>query len=227
MVNIYVGWDQREIDAYNVCCSSLMRRVRDEHKFKIVPLIKQELEQRGIYTRQCDPLASTEFTYTRFFIPLLQNYKGYAVFCDCDFLWLRSIEELFEEIQFDSKKAVYVCKHDYQPSQTIKMDNKTQTIYPRKNWSSLIIWNCEHPKNTTLTTECVNTNTGSFLHRFSWLDDNEIGDINIQWNWLVGEYDIKIHGEPKALHYTNGGPWFDEYKKCPFASLWNKEFYSQ
>jgi len=224
MINIYVGWDSREIDAYKVCCESIRRHTDNSLIYNIIPLKRQELCTRNLYYRQNDPLAATEFTYTRFLVPLLQNYKGYAIFCDCDFLWLEGIGNLLRDINLNSEKAVYVCKHDYIPSQKIKMDNKQQTTYPRKNWSSLIIWNCEHYKNRLLTAQEVNNATGAFLHRFQWLDDSEIGDINIQWNWLVDEYTVAQHGVPKALHYTNGGPWFDDYKTCPYASLWTEEY---
>lgn len=223
MVNIYVGWDSREVEAYNVCCESIKNRTQKSINYNIIPLKKHELQTSGLYSRNSDPLASTEFTYTRFLVPLLQDYKGLAIFCDCDFLWLEGVDVLLHDIDIDTHKAVYVCKHDYTPSQEIKMDNKVQSSYPRKNWSSLIVWNCDHEKNKILTKEKVNSETGAFLHRFQWLDDNEIGDINIQWNWLVGEYCEKQHGSPKALHYTNGGPWFENYKNCPYASVWNKE----
>ena len=223
MVNIYVGWDSREVEAYDVCCKSIKHHTANTFNYNIIPLKKEDLQAKGIYKRNADPLASTEFTYTRFLVPLLQNYNGYAIFCDCDFLWLKGIDVLLSDIQKDAQKAVYVCKHDYTPVQEVKMDNKIQTSYPRKNWSSLIIWNCEHVKHRKLTTDIVNNETGAFLHRFQWLDDDEIGDINIRWNWLVGEYTESQHGTPKALHYTNGGPWFENYKDCPYASVWNKE----
>jgi hypothetical protein len=224
MVNIYVGWDGREIDAYNVCCESIKHYTSRSFEYKIIPLKRQVLRDSGLYYRDSDPLASTEFTYTRFLVPLLQNYHGLAIFCDCDFLWQEGVEELMSSINLCDQKAVYVCKHDYVPSQEIKMDNKQQTSYPRKNWSSLIVWNCDHEKNKQLTKEVVNSSSGAFLHRFQWLEDCEIGDINIQWNWLVGEYNESQHGMPKALHYTNGGPWFENYKNCPYAALWNKEY---
>lgn len=225
MINVYVGWDSREVDAYDVCCSSLMRNTSTDYKIQIIPLKTQELYKRGLYNRVNDPLASTEFTYTRFLVPVLQQYTGIAVFCDCDFLWQNGIDELMKSVEFDDEKAVYVCQHDYIPQQAVKMDNKIQSSYPRKNWSSLIIWNCSHKKNRELTCEKISSETGAYLHRFSWLNDNEIGEINIQWNWLVGEYNAEQHGTPRALHYTNGGPWFENYTECPYASQWYKEFY--
>lgn len=224
MINVYIGWDSREIDAYNVCCSSIKRHTSNNFKYKIIPIIKNKLQENGIYNRNDDSLVATEFTYTRFLVPFLQDYKGYAFFCDCDFLWLEGIDILFNEIDVNEQKAVYVCKHNYIPRHSVKMDNKIQTSYPRKNWSSLILWNCEHPKNRLLTKDIINSASGAYLHRFQWLDNNDIGEINIQWNWLVDEYDEYQHGNPRALHYTNGGPWFENYKNCSYASLWIKEF---
>lgn len=223
MINVYVGWDSREIDAYNVCCSSIKRYTSNNFEYKIIPIIKDELQRDGMYSRDNDALASTEFTYTRFLVPVLQGYSGYAIFCDCDFLWLEGIDTFLNEINISEQKAVYVCKHDYTPRQNIKMDNILQTTYPRKNWSSLILWNCNHPKNSLLTKELIHNASGAYLHRFQWLDDSDIGEINIQWNWLVDEYNVSQHGSPRALHYTNGGPWFENCKNCSYASLWNEE----
>jgi hypothetical protein len=100
------------------------------------------------------------------------------------------------------------------------MGNKKQSIYPRKNWSSLIIFNNEHPKNKTLNPQTINNQSGAFLHRFKWLEDSEIGDIPIEWNWLVGYYKEKGSFIPKALHFTDGGPWLEEYKDCEFSKVW-------
>jgi hypothetical protein len=226
MINVYIGWDPREVRAYNVCASSLKRHTTVP--INIIPIIREELEHQNKHKRPHDNLAATQFTYTRFLVPFLNNYNGIAVFCDCDFLWLTDINQLLQEINYGTadfnKKAVYVVKHDYTPVNTIKMDGAVQTIYPRKNWSSLIVWNCNHPKHKALSTECINTATGAFLHRFQWLNDEEIGEIDLGWNWLVDVYDINTYGkELKALHYTEGGPWFENYKNCSFSDLWNTE----
>jgi len=122
----------------------------------------------------------------------------------------------------DDNHAVMVCKHDYKPQNNTKMDGCQQTQYPRKNWSSLILWNCSHPANKKLTPDIINTQTGKYLHRFEWLTDSEIGSIPTTWNWLVGWYKEPRDGTPKALHYTEGGPWFDQYKDCEYADVWNK-----
>jgi lipopolysaccharide biosynthesis glycosyltransferase len=186
------------------------------------PLKQKEMRDSGLYTREIDKLASTEFTFTRFFIPYLQNYQGWAVFCDCDFLWTVPTTDLKQYC--DPSKAVVVVQHDYTPAEGMKMDGKQQHIYPRKNWSSMILWNCSHPANKILTPEVLNQETGAFMHRFQWLADSEIGSLPHHYNWLVGWYKEPRDGHPKILHWTEGGPWFiDNYFDCEYADLWKKE----
>jgi lipopolysaccharide biosynthesis glycosyltransferase len=180
----------------------------------------KELREAGLYTRPIDPLSTTEFTFSRFLIPYITNYKGWAVFCDCDFVWTADVAELFA--QADDRYAVMVVKHDYTPAPGVKMDNQKQMPYPRKNWSSMILWNCAHPANRAVTPELVNKETGQYLHRFSWLKDEEIGSVDHSWNWLVGWYKAPKDGEPKVLHYTEGGPWFKEYRDCEYNGVWKK-----
>tara|TARA_R110002096_G_scaffold159194_1_gene324920 strand:- start:171 stop:503 length:333 start_codon:yes stop_codon:yes gene_type:complete len=103
------------------------------------------------------------------------------------------------------------------------MDGQLQLPYPRKNWSSFILWNCEHPKNKLLDLETVNNQAGQWLHRFSWLDDEDIGELSLEWNWLVGHYTAPADGEPKVLHYTEGGPWFENMRDCEYDHIWKKE----
>jgi lipopolysaccharide biosynthesis glycosyltransferase len=215
---IFIGWDSREEVSYQVCEFSI--RVRTS-QIEITPLKQSDLRKKNIYQRPVDILASTEFSITRFLTPYLSEYRGFSIFIDCDFLVKDDIQKLFNSI--DKTKAVSVVKHDYIPSEKIKMDGKKQHIYPRKNWSSLIVFNNEHPSNKKLNLEMVNNETPQFLHRFSWLSDDEIGEISHEWNYLVGWYnDIK---EPKAIHYTEGGPCFEEYKDCEFSKDWLYEYY--
>jgi hypothetical protein len=150
----------------------------------------------------------------------MTNYTGWAVFCDCDFVWTVDAAELFA--QADDRYAVMVVKHDYTPAPGVKMDNQKQMPYPRKNWSSMILWNCAHPANRPVTPEMVNKETGQYLHRFSWLKDEEIGSVDHSWNWLVGWYKAPKDGAPKVLHYTEGGPWFKEYRDCEYSDVWKK-----
>jgi lipopolysaccharide biosynthesis glycosyltransferase len=113
-----------------------------------------------------------------------------------------------------------VAKHDYAPKNTTKMDGKAQTVYPRKNWSSCMLWNCEHPSNKLLDLNAMNSNDGLWHHRFVWLADHEIGEISHEWNWLTDWYEEPTDGKPKMLHYTEGGPWFENLQDVPYAKDW-------
>ena len=212
----YIGYDSKEDIAYRVCKQSLINKTKIELDIKSLKLY--ELIAKNYYTRAIDPLASTEFTYSRFLIPALMNYKGWAVFCDCDFLFFEDISSLFDSIEGD--KAVYCVKHEYHPKEKHKMDGQKQTIYPRKNWSSLIVFNCSHPSNKKLTLDLVNSESGSYLHQFKWLKDDEIGSIDERWNWLEGWTSKHNDKKPFAVHYTRGGPWFDEWQDVEFANEW-------
>ncbi|MDC0226622.1 glycosyltransferase [Alphaproteobacteria bacterium] len=218
-LNIYIGYDSKEDIAYRVCKQSLLKY--SSLKLSINSLKLYELISKQLYTRSIDPLASTEFTYSRFLIPALMKYKGWALFCDCDFLFLSDINILFDD--FAEDKAVYCVKHDYKPKEKHKMDGQQQTIYPRKNWSSFILFNCSHPSNKKLKIEKVNSETGSFLHQFKWLKDDEIGSLDERWNWLEGWTSKNNDKKPYAVHYTRGGPWFDEWQDVEFADQWMKE----
>ncbi len=219
---IFIGWDSREDIAYQVSKYSAERRSRN---VEVIPLKQQSLRKSGLYWREVDKLAATEFTFTRFLIPELTNYSGWALFMDCDIIFQESPDELFKLV--DDRYAVMCAKHDYTPKEGIKMDGQVQTVYPRKNWSSVMLINCAHPKNKILTKELVNNpeTTGAYLHRFSWLNDEDIGTISHEWNWLVGWYKQPEDGEPKAIHYTEGGPWFNNYRFCDYHTEWKNELY--
>ena len=215
----YVGWDSREDIAYQVCRHSMERH--SSRELHIVPLRQKALRALGLYTRAADPLASTEFTYSRFLVPHLAGYRGWALFCDCDFLWTGDLAALFALAE--ERYAVMCVQHDYRPTEVRKMDGARQTVYPRKNWSSLVLYNCGHPANRALTPATVNAEPGSFLHRFQWLDDDLIGALPDTWNWLEGWCPMPGSGPPKAIHYTRGGPWFDNWQEVDYADLWRSE----
>jgi lipopolysaccharide biosynthesis glycosyltransferase len=219
-MKIFVGWDSREDIAYQVCRHSIITR---QPNAEVYPLKQHELRDKELYTREIDTLASTEFTFTRFLVPHLCNYEGWAVFVDCDVIWLEDIKELFAMANDDY--AVMVVQHNYDPPAGTKMDGKLQYPYPRKNWSSMILWNCGHPSNKALTPEIVNSKEGAYLHRFQWLEDNEIGNLLPEWNWLVNWYKEPKDGKPKAIHYTEGGPWFPNYMSCEYGAYWIEEKY--
>jgi hypothetical protein len=216
---VHVGFDPREAIAYDICRRSILARAR--RPVDVRPLVQKQLRERRLYWRTGDPLASTEFTYTRFLVPALAGYKGWALYCDCDFLWLADIGDLIALA--DDRFAAMCVPHDHRPTEAMKMDGRVQTLYPRKNWSSLILYNCGHPSNAALTPETVNRETGSFLHRFSWLRDEEIGALPETWNWLEGWCEKPASGHPNVIHYTRGGPWFEQWRNVDYADLWLRE----
>ena len=216
-MKVFVGYDDREDIAYKVCEYSIKRKNK---KTEVIPLKQEELKDANLYWRKKDPLSSTAFTFTRFLVPALMNYDGWAIFCDCDFLWMVDPAEIMKYA--DNKYAVMVVKHDYQPPEGEKMDGQKQYQYPRKNWSSMILWNCGHPSNKAITPELVNYETGKYLHRFSWLSDEEIGEVPLNWNWLVNHYHEPADGVPLGIHYTEGGPWFENYKYCEYGYHWEQ-----
>ena len=218
-LNIYVGYDSKEDIAYRVCKHSILKKSSANVKVRSLKLY--ELIANKLYNRSVDPLASTEFTYSRFLVPVLNNFDGWAIFCDCDFIFFEDVSKILNNI--DESKAVYCVQHDYTPKEKHKMDGQKQTIYPRKNWSSFILFNCSHPSNKGLSVDLVNSETGSFLHQFKWLKDSEIGSLDERWNWLEGWTSKHNNKKPFAVHYTRGGPWFEEWQDVEFANEWIEE----
>lgn len=215
-LRVFIGYDSRESIAYDVCKHSIERRTSTS--ISIDPLVQIALRANSLYTRPKDEKASTEFSLTRFLVPFLSEYKGWSLFCDCDFLWLCDIRKILTEA--NQNYAVMVVKHHYTPKSTFKMDGKEQYIYPKKNWSSMILWNCEHPSNQHLDLSVVNSAEPSYLHQFKWLADHEIGELDVSWNCLSGYYDLT---QANAIHYTDGGPWFPKYSNCEGSDAWNAE----
>lgn len=229
-LKVYMGWDSRESAAYSVASFSITRRT--SKPVVIDPLIAGTLESRRILMRPIlhgpglrmidgvtgTPM-STQFAFSRFAIPLLQQ-DGWALFCDCDMLFTGDVAKLFELA--DDKYAVMVVKHDYAPSTKTKMDDQVQAPYPRKNWSSLVLWNCSHPAHDPLG-RGINSWPGLDLHQFKWLDDELIGDLPKEWNWLVNEYPDKPASEVSNLHFTLGGPWFANHAPSIYDDLWRTE----
>jgi len=213
---IYIGYDKREHDAYLVARQSLLNHTSID--VDIRPLKLQELRNSGLYWRNRDAKASTEFSFSRFLVPRLNGYRGWALFLDCDVLLRADVGELLALA--DKDKAVMVIKHDYQPQEVNKMDGMKQRIYPRKNWSSVVLWNCGHPANKYVTPQMINTKPGLYLHQFQWLKDDLIGELPEEWNWLEGWSSKNI--DPKLVHMTRGGPWFEDWKHVDYADEWSK-----
>ena len=214
MIPIFIGYDSKVKIAYHVLAESIL--INSSTPVTISPINLSNL--KNIYTRKQDPLASTEFSFSRFLVPQLMNYNGWAIFMDSDMVMLSDITELWNLRNEDY--AIQVCKHDYTPSSKNKFLGNNQTIYAKKNWSSLMLMDCSKCK--TLTPEYVNTRSGLELHQFKWLDENLIGSIPLEWNWLVGEYPYKK--EVHNVHFTEGGPYFKDYKNTEYADEWFKVY---
>ena len=213
MINIFIGYDNKERVAYNVLSHSIIQN--STKPVAITPIALNNLKDD--FVRERNNLSSTEFSFSRFIIPHLMNYQGWALFMDCDMLMFEDVSELWR--MRDDSKAIQVCKHDYVPKTDTKFLGQVQTKYPKKNWSSFMLMNCK--KCTTLTPDYVNKASGLELHQFKWLESEElIGELPLEWNWLVGEYEYKE--DVKNIHYTEGGPWFEDYKKCDYAEDWFK-----
>jgi len=218
VLTIYIGYDSREVVAFYTLAHSIVRR--SSVPVSIIPLKLDQLQKRGLYTRQRGPTESTEFSLTRFLVPALSDYTGWSIFMDCDMLCRADIAGLAREIDKQADKSLLVCKHDYTPDPSRKFLNQVQTVYPRKNWSSVMVMNNERCR--ALTAEYVNKASGLELHRFQWLPDDAIGGLPLEWNWLVKEY--KYNADAKIVHYTRGGPYFREYANCDYADEWRDEF---
>ena len=215
MLQVFIGYDPREAIAYHTLAHSILRR--SSIPVTIAPVMQSQL--KGLYTRGRGPTESTEFSLTRFLVPALSQFRGWSLFMDCDMLCRADIAELAAHAERAPDKAVLVCKHDYTPGPKRKFLNQVQTVYPRKNWSSVMLFN--NARCAGLTADYVNRATGLELQRFSWLRDEEIGDLPLEWNWLVGEY--QRNPDAKIVHFTIGGPYFDEYRSCDYADEWFEE----
>ena len=215
VIKVFIGYDPVESVAWHTMAASIYRQ--SSRPVAIVPINLANL--KGVLNRPREPKQSNEFSFSRFLVPYLCNYEGQGIFFDCDQMLRTDIAEILKVMEEQPGKAVYVVKHTYEPRNDVKYLNTVQYKYPRKNWSSVVLWNCEHFKNRTVTPNFVNTASGLDLHRFTWLDDNEIGELDVRWNWLVGEYDQPPQ-DVKNVHWTVGGPYFNEYKDADFAQEW-------
>lgn len=221
MLKLFIGYDPREAAAYHTLCHSITKRASGP--VSITPLVQSALRAQGIYTRPVDTAASTEFSLTRFLVPYLSGYEGVSIFMDCDMIVKCDIYEVVADIHpedWDFLRPVWCCQHDYTPKNATKMDGQVQAAYPRKNWSSFMVFN--NARCQSLTPEYVNSVSPADLHRFKWMPDEQIGSLPLEYNWLVGEYP----GNPdaKILHYTEGGPWMRDYQDCDHANDWRDEY---
>lgn len=215
-LTVFIGWDAKEPQAFSVLADSILRQTSTP--VPIVPLVRSSLSRW--YTRPRGPLESTDFSMTRFLVPFLSDYQGFSLFLDSDMLCQADVMDLLLYPLAEPDKSLFVCQHDYTPSSGTKFLGQTQTVYPRKNWSSLMLF--RNDRCTALTPDYVNTATGLELHRFAWMPDEQIGALPLEWNWLVGDY--PANPDAKILHYTLGAPCFDDYKDCDQAERWHAAY---
>lgn len=218
MIRIFIGYDSNEEVAYHVLAASIMRRA--SQPVQITPIILDSIT--SVFNRERNPLQSTEFSFSRFLMPYLSDYQGWSIFMDCDMLVLDDIANLWN--LRDDKYALMCVHHEHVPKEKLKFLNQTQTKYERKNWSSVMLMN--NAKCTALTPNYVETATGLDLHRFKWLKDEQIGEIPGRWNHLV-DYDPYLPIDKVSnLHFTEGGPYFEQYKTCGYSKNWFAEYQS-
>jgi hypothetical protein len=233
MASIWIGFDPREADAFAVCRHSIRRRLT--YPVKTNGIVLGTLQRSGLYNRPIerrgeqlyDPISeasmSTEFAISRFFTPILAR-QGWALFMDCDILARDNVSRLFDEVQSKEQYAVLCVKHKHNPTgQLVKMDGQAQLQYARKNWSSVMMFNCDHPSNLLLTKDMLNIVPGRDLHRFCWLEDHEIGELSPVWNYLVGYTKLDEGLDPKLVHFTSGVPSMRGYEHCEYADEYRRE----
>jgi hypothetical protein len=233
--SIWIGWDPREADAFAVASYSAAKTATQP--IPVIGLMQESLREEGLYRRPqerrghqlwdlvSDAPMATEFACSRFLVPYLVRHQPikakrtrWAVFMDCDMLVRTSMARLFEAC--DPTKAVMVVKHNHHPSGGLKMDGQIQTRYHRKNWSSVMVFNVDHPANDWLDVENVNKTPGRDLHAFCWLRDDLIGELTASWNYLVGHTDPEI--DPDIVHFTDGIPTMAGYEDCEYADEWRQ-----
>jgi lipopolysaccharide biosynthesis glycosyltransferase len=207
---LVVGFDQSESIAYHVFCQSVLEKSSQPVSF--LPLAENTLKNY----KETHSDGSNKFIYSRFLTPYLANFSGWAIFADGDMICQSDISELWA--LRDPKKAVQVVQHQYETKANIKYLGNKNENYPRKNWSSVILWNCSHEKNRVLTPQFIEKQPGSYLHRFSWLEDDDIGSLPLEWNWLAIEYPENENA--KIIHYTLGTPCFKDYSNTSMSNLW-------
>jgi hypothetical protein len=213
---VFIGYDSAQPEAAIACWKSIVDHDKDK-QVSVQLIDRAVLVESNLYWRERMETESTEFSFTRFLTPYLKGFYGYALFCDSDFIWKCSPAEVLELAKQDESKSVWVVKHDLKQEQmkTTKMGGKIQTAYPRKNWSSMMIFNCNHEEVRKLTPDIVSEQAPSFLHGIQWAKDENIGELPVTYNFLVGYY--QDNDMPKVLHFTDGTPLHEGYEDCEFA----------
>lgn len=223
-LKVFIGYDEREHRAAEVARKTLLEVTNGEIESTF--LKPGQLQAQGLLTRLTDQrggqdydLASnapcaTRFAISRFLTPLLAQ-EGFALFVDCDVVFHEDPRQMLQETK--AQHAVSVVQHSSVGHGQWKMVNQVQQTYPRKNWSSVMLFNCEHPANRRLSLRDVNERPGRDLHAFYWLNENEIGALDPRWNWLVGLQPEMMGG---ISHFTMGGPWIPGWVPAAHDDLW-------
>lgn len=211
---IFIGKDHKENIAYYTLVNSILRKTK--RPVSITALTIQSLSH--VYTRPRDPKQSNEFSFTRFLVPWLCNYRGLALYMDCDML-VRDGTDITDVFDVELSNSVTLCKHEYEPKSDTKFLGAHQYKYPCKNWSSLMVFNCANYHTRRLTPEYVNMAPAMDLHQFKWT--NRVGELPKEWNWLVGEYPSE--SKAKVAHFTLGGPYFTGHDDCDYSLEWFEE----
>lgn len=215
-IPVYIGYDpDAEPVAFHVCADSIIRNA--SMPVRITPLALKSIA--SVYDETHGD-GSNQFIYSRFLVPYIEGWRGHAIFLDGDMILRDGVDivELWE--MRDAYQSVQVVKHNYRTKHPVKYLGAANEDYPRKNWSSVILWNCGSFPNRILTPKYVQSAPGSFLHRFQWLQDDHIGALPSAWNRLVMEQDVRP--DDKLLHYTVGTPCFKDYAACPHADEWHR-----
>ena len=200
---VYIGWNPNEQEAAEVCRHSLLKH--STLPIQVHFLKRDDLKKAGIYNR--DPakeIDDREYPYLRYFVPHLTNFTGWAVYCDPSVVWNADVRELFQHL--NPSAAVHVAKHDPKLTEAENQYN-----------SGVILWNCGHDSNQQLTPEVCSNQFPTFLHTFEWIQPTDIFPLELEWNWLANHYDTPIEGEPKAIHFADGGPWLPNRRHVKYG----------
>jgi hypothetical protein len=244
--HIFIGYDEREHEPFLVAKHSLLKHAKVP--VKVHQLHHRKLREAGLFTREWTTTVSgqyvdnvdglpfsTQFSHTRFLVPELwrnisdTDKNSLVMFVDCDFVWLNDIGEMFKGVENQKilnggKFPLHCTQHDYKPKTEVKMDNVVQTNYNMKLWSAMTVFDMDHPDNQKLTPELVNTKPGRWLHNFCWLSNvHAIGNIKPSWHFIPNHSE-SVSEEINAIHYTEGGPWFEKYRNTRYSQVWWKEY---
>jgi lipopolysaccharide biosynthesis glycosyltransferase len=213
MIPIFIGYDPKESIAFHICVNSIIQNTKQP--VNIIPLSLSLLNDY----KEIHSDSSNDFTYSRFLVPYLMKFENWAIFLDGDMIIKEDISNLWN--YKDETKDVMVVKHDYTTKSNAKYLSNKNEDYPRKNWSSVMIFNCQNYPTRKLTPEYIEKSTGAHLHRFQWTSDDRVGALPAEWNWLPDEYGA--NSDAKLLHYTLGTPCFHEFATTTMADEWHRE----